>query len=660
MPLDPAQLAAKLAAITDIDQLTDETEIEEWEKIQKRKVEERVEALRRAKKADDKRLALAEKLRRAPAEIERIQIELSDKREEIDDHGIKPRGNGAPATAWETKRNALDDEVEKLEHERRYWTSLITDAAAAAEATSKANTAINTGIATPSAVQGGMWTPGQPGEFAAAIAASMTMAIKEAAKDRKRELKLSDKAEIYEHGKTDVFKWLPIAEREWNKAGGPQLTEKSDKQYLLSLLLDPGMARRVVTNNDISGFQEFGRALLAVFFQCESESVDERVHSRVCNHTMHPAQEAATYNEELRRMLRWTSYKLSNERYLELLPRELRKMMPETRRMSIDEVMDATERKSALIGETAAEWQPKRARTDQNVPLPVVPNAQSWKPLLPASILDQTCVTHPTPRFEGGRTHTNRACNRPNDAHKKLLRDNGVPEECGRCKELNKTHKEVMFRHFEQVCNHSHQKQSGKPINLKYGGFSMDYYPTADSSSEMDDYGNTTNAEEKSEQPVTAEAKERGPFNPFGTFLGIIIQAVHPPFDGRLIDEKVVAQEDYAASQQNSSPQNSDSMVYPHFSSEPVEDLIQRLERQSLNPGLRIGNHVRTRILVDGKDQWALCDTGAQLTILNNTWAAEHGIKKVAKARLRVVGFDNVPQTRSYNISEPITFRNFN
>ncbi|KAI9324352.1 hypothetical protein BDR26DRAFT_903739 [Obelidium mucronatum] len=91
-----------------------------------------------------------------------------------------------------------------------------------------------------------------------------------------------------------------------------------------------------------------------------------------------------------------------------------------------------------------------------------------------------------------------------------------------------------------------------------------------------------------------------------------------------------------------------------------IDQLIQQFESHKLGGGMRLGSHIRTRVLIDGNDNWALCDTGTQLTILNETWAAGNGIKKIATAAMTVTGFDNVPQKANMAISQLLTFTNFN
>ncbi|KAI9325429.1 hypothetical protein BDR26DRAFT_902870 [Obelidium mucronatum] len=177
--------------------------------------------------------------------------------------------------------------------------------------------------------------------------------------------------------------------------------------------------------------------------------------------------------------------------------------------------------------------------------------------------------------------------------------------------------------------------------------------------------------------------------------FGLLIQAFDRPPAGKLVDEKITAQEDYNRQQQFSQPTRvttPEPLKLPDEKREANAD-YQRQQQgdqrevcnrqfatselrkgQPLNsegtrrdfgttdliPNLRLGSHIRTRILVNGKDQWAMCDTGAQATILNSTWAAANSIGVSGKARLRVVGFDNIPQQVTFNVSEPVEFVNFN
>ncbi|KAI9347657.1 hypothetical protein BDR26DRAFT_931371 [Obelidium mucronatum] len=131
--------------------------------------------------------------------------------------------------------------------------------------------------------------------------------------------------------------------------------------------------------------------------------------------------------------------------------------------------------------------------------------------------------------------------------------------------------------------------------------------------------------------------------------------SVHTPEDGpssdhSYLDPKHYAQEEWRRAGKQHKPTR-----------EPeIDQLIQQFESEKLGGGMRLGSHIRTRVLIDGSDNWALCDTGAQLSILNETWAAENGIKKVATAAMTVTGFDNVPRKTDMAISQPVTFTNFN
>ncbi|ORY50722.1 hypothetical protein BCR33DRAFT_492983 [Rhizoclosmatium globosum] len=80
-----------------------------------------------------------------------------------------------------------------------------------------------------------------------------------------------------------------------------------------------------------------------------------------------------------------------------------------------------------------------------------------------------------------------------------------------------------------------------------------------------------------------------------------------------------------------------------------------------VSPRLVLGDHVQTCVICSGNNQWSLCDSGAQLTIIDQIWAAANGIKKATRMAMTVKGYIRTPgisqPSRSgMPLSRPISF----
>ncbi|KAI9347626.1 hypothetical protein BDR26DRAFT_892494 [Obelidium mucronatum] len=133
--------------------------------------------------------------------------------------------------------------------------------------------------------------------------------------------------------------------------------------------------------------------------------------------------------------------------------------------------------------------------------------------------------------------------------------------------------------------------------------------------------------------------------------LAILFLTQHAIVAATAWDENAIAQQEFAESKQPGS-----SWFQPK--SPNSDDFLSRLKKRVLTPRIILGQHVRTSMLANGIPQWGLCDTGAQMTIVDRVWAAANGIKRLARVAMTAIGFNNIPRQVMMDISEPMELAN--